>query len=126
MAELNQHDEIAGGVDRGAFYAVMSAMASRDPKRVKRVALAEGDAFTALQSIGSMLNVVADYLYLRAQNPEGVLYATEAEIADAVYSLSDLTACVHSSLNEAENARYMLRHPRKSEGKTPVNTSKEG
>lgn len=123
MAELNQHDEIAGGVDRGAFYAVMSAMASRDPKRV---ALAEGDAFTALQSIGSMLNVVADYLYLRAQNPEGVLYATEAEIADAEYSLSDLTACVHSSLNEAENARYMLRHPRKSEGKTPVNTSKEG
>ena len=74
MAELNQHDEIAGGVDRGAFYAVMSAMASRDPKRV---ALAEGDAFTALQSIGSMLNVVADYLYLRAQNPEGVLYATQ-------------------------------------------------
>lgn len=62
MAELNQHDEIAGGVDRGAFYAVMSAMASRDPKRV---ALAECDAFTALQSIGSMLNVVADYLYLR-------------------------------------------------------------
>ena len=73
-----------------------------------------------------MLNVVADYLYLRAQNPNGVLYATEAEIADAVYSLSDLTACVHSSLNEAENVRYMLRHPRKSEGKTPVNTSKEG
>ena len=95
MAELNQHDEIAGGVDRGAFYAVMSAMASRDPKRV---ALAECDAFTALQSIGSMLNVVADYLYLRAQNPNGVLYATEAEIADAVYSLSDLTSCVHSSL----------------------------
>lgn len=119
MAELNQHDEIAGGVDRGAFYAVMSAMASRDPKRV---ALAECDAFAALQSIGSMLNVVADYLYLRAQNPKGVLCATEAEI----YSLSDLTACVHSSLNEAENARYMLRHPRKSEGKTPVNTSKEG
>ena len=87
MAELNQHDEIAGGVDRGAFQAVMNAMASRDPKRV---ALAE------------------------------------AEIADAVYSLSDLTSCVHSSLNEAENARYMLRHPRKSEGKTPVNTSKEG
>ena len=78
MAELNQHDEIAGGVDRGAFYAVMSAMASRDPKRV---ALAECDAFAALQSIGSMLNVVADYLYLRAQNPKGVLCATEAEIA---------------------------------------------
>ena len=55
MAELNQHDEIAGGVDRGAFQAVMNAMASRDPKRVAR---AEGDAFTALQSIGSMLNVV--------------------------------------------------------------------
>lgn len=123
MAELNQHDEIAGGVDRGAFQAVMNAMASRDPKRVAR---AEGDAFTALQSIGSMLNVVADYLYLRAQNPNGVLYATEAEIADAVSSLSDLTACVHLSLNEAENARYMLRHPRKSEGKIPVNTSKEG
>ena len=122
MAELNQHDEIAGGVDRGAFQAVMNAMASRDPKRV---ALAERDAMTALLSIGSMLNVVADYLYLRAQNPNGVL-STEAEIADAVYSLSDLTACVHSSLNEAENARYMLRHPRKSEGKTPVNTSKEG
>lgn len=31
MAELNQHDEIAGGVDRGAFQAVMNAMASRDP-----------------------------------------------------------------------------------------------
>ena len=104
MAELNQHDEIAGGVDRGAFYAVMSAMASRDPKRV---ALAEGDAFTALQSIGSMLNVVADYLYLRAQNPEGVLYATESEIADAVYSLSDLTACVHSSL-EAGSVRISV------------------
>ena len=41
MAELNQHDEIVGGVDRGAFYAVMSAMASRDPKRVAR---ADGDA----------------------------------------------------------------------------------
>ena len=75
MAELNQHDEIAGGVDRGAFYAVMSAMASRDPKRV---ALAEGDAFTALQSIGSMLNVVADYLYLRAQNPDCLLYTSDA------------------------------------------------
>lgn len=77
MAELNQHDEIAGGVDRGAFQAVMNAMASRDPKRV---ALAECDAFTALQSIGSMLNVVADYLYLRAQNPNGGLYATEARL----------------------------------------------
>lgn len=30
MAELNQHDEIAGGVDRGAFQAVMNAMASRE------------------------------------------------------------------------------------------------
>ena len=77
MAELNQHDEIAGDVDCGAFQAVMNAMASRDPKRV---ALAECDAFTALKSIGSMLNVVADYIYLRAQHPNGVSYPKSREI----------------------------------------------
>ena len=120
MAELNQHDEIAGGVDRGAFYAVMNAMSSRDPKRV---ALAEGEAFTALQSIGSMLNVVADYLYLRAQNPKDSLYATDFNVADAVYSLSDLLSVQQTALIEAGNARIELRvNPEK----TPVNTSKEG
>ena len=120
MAELNQHDEIVGGVDRGAFKAVMNAMASRDPKRVAR---AECDAFTALQSIGSMLNVVADYIYLRAQNPNGVLYATEAEIADAVYSLSDLLSVQQTALIEAGNARFELRvNPEK----TTESTSKEG
>ena len=120
MAELNQHDEIAEGVDRGAFYAVMNAMASRDPKRV---ALAECDAFTALQSIGSMLNVVADYIYLRAQHPKDSLYATDFNVADAVYSLSDLLSVQQTALIEAGNARIELRvNPEK----TPVNTSKEG
>lgn len=106
MAELNQHDEIAGGVDRGAFYAVMSAMASRDPKRV---ALAECDAFTALQSIGSMLNVVADYIYLRAQHHKDSLYATDLDVACAVYSISDVSTCIHTALMEASDARFELR-----------------
>ena len=79
MAELNQHDEIVGGVDRGAFQAVMNAMASRDPKRV---ALAECDAFTALQSIGSMLNVVADYglsqIRVGKAKPSGIIAGTQA------------------------------------------------
>lgn len=120
MAELNQHDEIAGGVDRGAFYAVMSAMASRDPKRV---ALAEGDALTALQSIGSMLNVVADYIYLRAQHPKDSLYDTNFNVADAVYSLSDLLSVQQTALIEAGNARFELRvNPEK----TTESTSKEG
>lgn len=106
MAELNQHDEIAGGVDRGAFYAVMSAMASRDPKRV---VLAECDAFTALQSIGSMLNVVADYIYLRAQHHKDSLYATDLDVACAVYSISDVSTCIHTALMEASDARFELR-----------------
>lgn len=120
MAELNQHDEIVGGVDRGAFKAVMNEMASRDPKRV---ALAEGDALTALQSIGSMLNVVADYLYLRAQHPKDSLYATDFNVADAVYSLSDLLSVQQTALIEAGNARFELRvNPEK----TTESTSKEG
>lgn len=106
MAELNQHDEIAGGVDRGAFYAVMNAMASRDPKRVAR---AECDAFTALQSIGSMLNVVADYIYLRAQHHKDSLYATDLDVACAVYSISDVSTCIHTALMEASDARFELR-----------------
>lgn len=106
MAELNQHDEIVGGVDRGAFYAVMSAMASRDPKRV---VLAECDAFTALQSIGSMLNVVADYIYLRAQHHKDSLYATDLDVACAVYSISDVSTCIHTALMEASDARFELR-----------------
>lgn len=120
MAELNQHDEIVGGVDRGAFYAVMSAMASRDPKRVAR---ADGDALTALQSIGSMLNVVADYIYLRAQHPKDSLYATDFNVADAIYSLSDLLSVQQTALIEAGNARFELRvNPEK----TTESTSKEG
>ena len=120
MAELNQHDEIVGGVDRGAFQAVMNAMASRDPKRV---ALAECDAFTALQSIGSMLNVLADYIYLRAQHPKDSLYATDFNVADAVYSLSDLLSAQQTALIKAGNARFELRvNPEK----TTESTSKEG
>lgn len=106
MAELNQHDEIAEGVDCGAFQAVMNAMASRDPKRV---VLAECDAFTALQSIGSMLNVVADYIYLRAQHHKDSLYATDLDVACAVYSISDVSTCIHTALMEASDARFELR-----------------
>ena len=120
MAEVNQSVEPISASDRGAFKSVVEAVASNDPKRK---AMAENDALTALGSIGSMLNVVADYLYIRAQHPKDSLYATDGDVADAVYSLSDLLSVQQSALIEAGNARFELRaNPEKN----TESTSKEG
>lgn len=119
MAEVHQVQTVPTA-GRGAFKATMEAIASNDPKRI---AQAEDDALTALLSVGSMLNVVADYVYLRAQHPKDALYATELDVADAVYSISDLSTCIHSALMEASNARFELRA---NSEKTTENKSKEG
>lgn len=119
MDELNLSEEPISA-NCGAFKAVVEAVASNDPKRK---AMAENDALTALGSIGSMLNVVADYLYIRAQHPKDSLYATDFNVADAVYSLSDLLSVQQTALIESSNARFELRvNPEK----TTESTSKEG
>lgn len=106
MAELNRHDEIGGGVARGAFEATMDAIASRDLKRIRA---AEDDALTTLLCVGAMLNVVADYIYLRAQHHKDSRYATDLDVASAVYSISDVSTCIHSALMAASDARFELR-----------------
>lgn len=123
MAEVNQSVEPISASDRGAFKAVVEAVASSDPKRVL---MAENDALTALGSIGSMLNVVADYLYIRAQHSKDSLYATDLDVADAVYSLSDLLSVQQSALIEAGDARFDLNEQRANKEKTTKTPSKEG
>ena len=119
MDEFNQSEEPIFA-NCGAFKAVVEAVASNDPKRK---AMAEDDALTALGCVGSMLNVVADYIYLRAQHPKDSLYATDLNVADTVYSLSDLLSVQQSALIEASNARFELRANSEKTTKTP---SKEG
>ena len=114
MANFDQNKSV------GAFQSVINAIASNDPKRK---AMVENDALTALGCVGSMLNVVADYIYLRAQHPKDSLYATDFNVADTVYSLSDLLSVQQSALIEASNAHFELRvNPEK----TTKSTSKEG
>lgn len=120
MADVYKVGGFLDAADCGAFHAMMGEIASNDPERI---AHAEEDALTALSSIGSMFNVVAAYLYIRAQHPKDGLYASDYDVADAVYSLSDLTACVHSSLNEAHCARAYLQGTARE---VPANRSKEG
>lgn len=120
MAETFKVGEFPDVADRGAFHATMSAIASNDPKRIAR---AGDEALTALSCVGTMLNGVADYLNLRGQHPGEAMYATDRDVADAVYSLSDLTACVHSSMNAAFCAR---NHLKETAGEVPANRSKEG
>ena len=119
MAEVHQTQTVPM-VDRGAFKATMEAIASKDPKRIRA---AEDDIMSALLAIPAMLNVVADCVYLRAQHPKDSLYATELDVADAVYSISDISTCIHSALMEASNARFELRV---NSEKTTENKSKEG
>lgn len=119
MAELNLSEEPISA-NYGAFKAVFEAMASNDKERKID---AVNDAITAVGCVGSMLNVVADYIYLRAQHPKDSLYATDFNVADAVYSLSDLLSVQQTALIEAGNARFELRvNPEK----TIESTSKEG
>lgn len=104
----------------GAFHAVLRAMASNDPERI---ALAENDARTALSGVVSTLHVVAGYLDLRALHPSENLYASDHDVAKAVYSLSDIAACLNTTLNEANIARIHLKETAR---KVPANRSKGG
>ena len=99
--------------DRGAFKPVLNAIASRDPERIEK---AEDDALVALSSVGTLLNVVADYIHIRANHPHDALYATDEHLAEAVYTLSDLSACIHSTLIEASNARFHQSKKKSKEG----------
>ena len=113
-------EDIQPNNNQGVFCAVASAMASNDNEQKIN---AENDTITALGCIGSMLNVLADYIYLRAQHPKDSLYATEFNVAETVYSLSDLLSVQQTALIEAGNARFEFRvNPEK----TTESTSKEG
>lgn len=83
----------------GVFQAMNEAIASGDPRRISD---AREDAITALGCVCSMLNVMADYAYLRAQHPSESLYADDNDLAQTAYSISDLTACARAALIEAD------------------------
>ena len=113
-------EDIQPNNNQGVFCAVASAMASNDNEQKIN---AENDTITALGCIGSMLNVVADYINIRANHPHDALYANDLELAETVYSLSDLLSVQRTALIEAGNARFELRvNPEK----TTESTSKEG
>lgn len=97
-------------VPSGALMAVFQANASGND-RAKSIAF--DDAITAIGSISSLFNALADCVYLRAQHPEDSLYVTDAEIADAIYSLSDCLNTQREFLIESENAKYRLQTARK-------------
>lgn len=85
----------------GTFQMMMEASASGDPRRIRA---AHDDAVTAIGCIGSMLNVLADYAYLRGQHPKDCLYANDYDVADMAYTLSDLASCAHAALTAAAGA----------------------
>lgn len=85
----------------GVFQAMSEAIASGDPRRIRA---AHDDAVTAIGCIGSMLNVLADYAYLRGQYPKDCLYANDYDVAEMAYTLSDLASCARSALVDAERA----------------------
>lgn len=83
----------------GVFQAMNEAIASGDSRSICE---ARRDAIAALGCVCSMLNVLADYAYLRAQHPADSLYADDNDLAQAAYSISDLTACARAALIEAD------------------------
>ena len=99
MANFDQNKSV------GAFQSVINAIASNDPKRIAK---AEDDALTALECVGSMLNVMANYVYIRYPNPKASLYADDADLANAVYTVADVSSCIHTALVKASNARFEL------------------
>ena len=94
MAEKFKVGEFPDTANRGAFYSVMSAIASNDPERIIR---ADDDCKTVLLSIGSTLNTVADYLYVRAQHPNDVMFATDKDVADTILASQTLLAVLWRS-----------------------------
>ena len=108
MADFDQNKSV------GALQSVVNAIASNDPKRVAK---AEDDALTALECVGSMLNVMADYVYIRQQNPKASLYADDVDLANAIYTVADVSSCIHTSLVAASNARFELRYQSKNKSK---------
>lgn len=100
-------DETQLNGNKGAFRASIGAIESND---INRKVMAEEDAITALSCVSSMLNVVSDYVYIKRENPNASLYANDSDLAITLYSLADLTTCIHSSLVEASDARFYLDH----------------
>lgn len=86
----------------GVFQTMMEARASGDPRRIRA---AHDEAVTALECIGCVLNVVSDYAYLRHQNSQASLYASDYDVAQTLYTLADLTFCARSALVDASRSR---------------------
>ena len=86
----------------GTFERLMEAHASDDPRRIRA---AHDEAITAIGCIACSLNVLADYVYLRAQRPNECMFASDYDVANMAYSLSDLMMCAKTALMEAERTR---------------------
>lgn len=96
----------------GSFASMMNALASRSPDRIQE---ADAEKDSGISSVRSILSIVADYVHLREQHPEHVLFADLEDVADVISTASDLLACVQKVEDEANTVRMHLTLYGKSE-----------
>lgn len=95
--KFNSAEFLSGTIapKEGVFFAIVDAMASNDPVRV---ANASNDCLSGLSDVGSMLRVFADYLCIREANPSEHTFASDKDLAESLYTLSDLVSLCHGAM----------------------------
>lgn len=73
----------------------------------KQNLLSEADANDALLSVNATLNVLADYVHIRAHHKSETLYASDDDLADALFTAAEQLSRVHASLAEAGRIRAL-------------------
>ena len=77
----------------GVFCSFVDAMTSNDPELV---ANASNDCLSGLSNIGSMLRVFA--LNIRDSHPCDCTFASDKDLAESLYTLSDLISLCHGAI----------------------------
>lgn len=91
----------------GVFARPLDALGSNDRERVAGLG---ADLSSGLHSLAAMVAVTSDYLHIRAHAPAEQVYASDEDVADALFSISDLMRVLAAAMDAKEAARMEDGH----------------
>lgn len=115
--------------NQSALASMLDAFSKNSPEAVRN-SIFMGGVSTVTNQVSSVLNILADYVYIKGQKSEGQLFADDMDLSSTLALLADLTAIASSASNVETDAclhaSAETNELRVNTEKTTENKSKEG
>ena len=100
----------------GALPSLLDALGSNDASLVAKGANSDGGSQIVLSQVSSLLYVLADYVYCRADSPSSQLYADDNDLALSINTVAELVDVARSAIPKEIKALDLVKQNEKQGG----------